>query len=163
MGNNLGYNGIGFLAPKASNPSPSLKPTEQTMRTKWFLGGRFGFFFFVCSGPGGWGVSRTGGAEGPGGCLRRIGESWGGGGVNFFFFGPKCPPRFKHIAIYIFQEHLLFSVKSTRERWEGDGRDDTLRQFMTFRPRFGFHRLLIYLRVPNGVFQTVLFRGKRVP
>ena len=33
------------------------------------------------------GVSRTGGAEGPGGCLRRIGEFWGGGGEIFFFRG----------------------------------------------------------------------------
>ena len=33
------------------------------------------------------GVSRTGGVEGPGGCLRRIGE-FGGGGVNIFL-GPE--------------------------------------------------------------------------
>ena len=32
-----------------------------------------------------------GGAEGPGGCLRRIGE-FGGGGVNIFCSAPKCPP-----------------------------------------------------------------------
>ena len=32
------------------------------------------------------------GAEGPGGCLRRIGEL-GGGGLNIFFSGPECPPR----------------------------------------------------------------------
>ena len=61
------------------------------------------FFFFFCSGRGkgeseapgegggdqffienprrGGGFSRTGGAEGPGGCLRRIG-GFGGGGVE---------------------------------------------------------------------------------
>ena len=38
------------------------------------------------------GVSRTGRAEGPGGCLRRIGEL-GGGGAQYFFSGPKYPPR----------------------------------------------------------------------
>ena len=67
------------------------------------------FFIFFCSGrgkgeseaPGGGGsVSLEnprrggspggGGAEGPGGCLQRIGE-WGGG--EFFFSGPKCLPR----------------------------------------------------------------------
>ena len=61
-------------------------------------------FYFFCSGGGGkgssrrrdmgkgvdfllkipGGVSRKGRAEGPGGCLRRIGE-FGGGGANFFF------------------------------------------------------------------------------
>ena len=45
-------------------------------------------FFFLMRSPGG-GASRTGGAEGPGGCLQRI---WGGG-VFFYFSGPKCPPR----------------------------------------------------------------------
>ena len=38
------------------------------------------------------GASRTGGAEGPGGCLQRIGEFGGGGGAKYFFGGPKCPP-----------------------------------------------------------------------
>ena len=33
-----------------------------------------------------------GGAEGPGGCLRRIGDFLGGGGGKYFFSGPKCPP-----------------------------------------------------------------------
>ena len=33
------------------------------------------------------GISRTGGAEGPGGCLQRIGEFLGGGGLNIFFRG----------------------------------------------------------------------------
>ena len=33
---------------------------------------------FLLKIPGGGGVSRRGGAEGPGGCLQRIGE-WGGG------------------------------------------------------------------------------------
>ena len=32
-------------------------------------------------------------AEGPGGCLRRTGEFFFGGGVNIYFRGPKCPPR----------------------------------------------------------------------
>ena len=63
------------------------------------------FFFFFCSGrgkgeseaPGGVGDrffienprrgGRPGGAEGPEGCLRRIGEFWGGGGLNIFFQG----------------------------------------------------------------------------
>ena len=70
------------------------------------LGGRFDIFYFFCSGrgkgeseaPGGGevrfllkipgGLSPEGrGAEGPGGCLRRIGDLGGGGGVNFFFSG----------------------------------------------------------------------------
>ena len=35
-----------------------------------------------------------GGAEGPGGCLRRSGDFlWGGGGAKYFFSGPKCPLR----------------------------------------------------------------------
>ena len=40
------------------------------------------------------GRGSPGGAEGPGGCLRRIGDLGGGGGGQFFFFfsGPKCPP-----------------------------------------------------------------------
>ena len=37
------------------------------------------------------GGGSPGGAEGPGGGLRRIGDL--GGGVNIFFSGPKCPPR----------------------------------------------------------------------
>ena len=61
----------------------------------------FIFILFFCSGrgkgeseaPGGGGVSRTGGAKGPGGFLRRIGDLGGGGGLNIFFSGPKCPPR----------------------------------------------------------------------
>ena len=67
------------------------------------------FFIFFCSGRGkgeseapgegggrflvkipGGGVSRTGGAEGPGGRPQRIGEFWRGG-VKYFFSGPKCP------------------------------------------------------------------------
>ena len=68
------------------------------------------FYFFFCSGRGKgesrrWravgdrffiekprrGALRTGGAEGPGGCLQRIGEL-GEGGLNIFFSEPKCPP-----------------------------------------------------------------------
>ena len=30
---------------------------------------------------------RRRGGEGPGGCLRRTGEFWGGGGLNIFFRG----------------------------------------------------------------------------
>ena len=44
-----------------------------------------GLCFFLKT-PGGEGFSRTGGAEGSGGSLRRIGEFFfGGGGVNMFF------------------------------------------------------------------------------
>ena len=65
------------------------------------------FYFFLLGGGGGKGESeapgkdrfsienprrgrggRLGGAEWPGGCLRRIGEILGEGGVNFFS-GPK--------------------------------------------------------------------------
>ena len=56
--------------------------------------GGFDFFFKIPRG----GFLRGGGAEGPGGCLQRIGE-WGGGGLNFFFRGRNahqetaiCPP-----------------------------------------------------------------------
>ena len=38
---------------------------------------------------GGGGSPGGGGAEGPGGCLRRIGEFGGGGGLNIFFMGPN--------------------------------------------------------------------------
>ena len=38
------------------------------------------------------GSPEGGGAEGPGGCLRRIGDL-GGGGAKYFFSGPKSPPR----------------------------------------------------------------------
>ena len=34
-----------------------------------------------------------GGAEGPGGCLRRIEEFVGGGGANFFFFRAKMSTK----------------------------------------------------------------------
>ena len=72
-----------------------------------YLGGRFDIFFFSRSGRGkgesearGGGVGdwffiespRGGGfeeGEGPGACLRRIGDfqGWGGGGLNIFFRG----------------------------------------------------------------------------
>ena len=85
-----------FFTEKCFVASPSQKSAWWTFRIF--------FFFFFCLGrgtreseaPGGgesvfyWkfqegGVSRTGGAEGPGGCLQRIGGSWGG--VNIFFRG----------------------------------------------------------------------------
>ena len=53
-------------------------------------GGGGGQFFIESTRRGG--VSRTGGAEGPGGCLRQ--EFLGGGGLNIFFSGAKCPPSF---------------------------------------------------------------------
>ena len=81
-------------------------------RGKWHkpeLGGHFGYFLFFSGRgrgkgeseapgggrgsifklkfPEGGGVSRTGGAEGPGGCLWRIGEFGEGGGLNIFFRG----------------------------------------------------------------------------
>ena len=48
-------------------------------------GGGGGGVDFLLKIPGG-GVSRRGGAEGPGGCLQRIWEL-GGGGLNIFFRG----------------------------------------------------------------------------
>ena len=86
------------------------------VRVERELGRRFGYFlFFFCSGRGkgeseaaGWGRFFTedprggggcslGGAGGPGGCLRRIGDLGGGvfawGGAKYFFSGSKCPPR----------------------------------------------------------------------
>ena len=47
-------------------------------------GGGFGFLLKI---PGGRGFPGGGGGEGPGGCVRRIGEFFcGGGGLNIFFF-----------------------------------------------------------------------------
>ena len=54
---------------------------------------------FLLKIPGG-GGGRPGGAEGPGGCLRRIGEFLGGGGGKYFFSGPKCPPRIGGVLQY---------------------------------------------------------------
>ena len=91
---------------------PSKLPQNELLRFRTELGGRFGYFYFSAWGRGrgsprrregvggigfllkipGGGVSSTGGAEGPGGCLRRIGEFLGGG-AKYFFSGPKCPPR----------------------------------------------------------------------
>ena len=85
-------------SPELSAASPSSAMTWWTFR-----------YFFFCSGrgkgeseaPGGGGCrfllkpggfSRRGGAEGPGGCLQRIGE-FGGGWGKMFFSRPKCPPR----------------------------------------------------------------------
>ena len=56
-----------------------------------------GVGFFLLKIPEGGGVSRRGGDEGPGECRQRIGDL-GGGGLNIFFSGPKCPPR-KYRAI----------------------------------------------------------------
>ena len=46
-------------------------------------------FFFVENPRREGGGFEDGRGRGPGRCLRRI---WGGGGLNFFFSGPKCPP-----------------------------------------------------------------------
>ena len=51
-------------------------------------GGRVRFFLFF-ENPRRGGVPGGGGAKGPGGCLRRIGEFGG----KIFFWGPKRPPR----------------------------------------------------------------------
>ena len=54
--------------------------------------------FFFCSGRGNWGKSQEGGgeggAEGPGGCLRRIGEFLGGKGAKYFCFRAETPTKF---------------------------------------------------------------------
>ena len=42
---------------------------------------------FFIERPRGGGVSRTGGAEGPGGCPQRIGEFWAGGEAQYVFGG----------------------------------------------------------------------------
>ena len=52
-------------------------------------GGRFDFSLKI---PGG-GSPGGRGAEGSGGCLRRIGDSWGGW-AKYLFSGPKCPPSY---------------------------------------------------------------------
>ena len=57
-------------------------------------GGVGDWFFLKIPGGGG----GPGGAEGPGGCLRRIRNFFGVGGLNFFFSGPKCPPRNQQCA-----------------------------------------------------------------
>ena len=76
------------------------------------LGGRFDIFYFFLLGEGEGGVrgARRGAGsvfienptrgwggfqeeEGPGGCLRRIGDFFWGGGAKYFFSGPKRPPR----------------------------------------------------------------------
>ena len=54
------------------------------------LGGGIDFLLRIPGGRGGAG-SRSG-AEGPGGCLWRTGDFWGGG-AKYFFSGPKRPPR----------------------------------------------------------------------
>ena len=77
------------------------------------LGGRFGYFlFFLLLGEGEGGVRgigggtvfccnsqeggvRPGGAEGLGGCLRRIGEIFGGGEAKYFFFGAEMSTKIK--------------------------------------------------------------------
>ena len=47
--------------------------------------------WFLLKSPGGGGVSRTGEAEGPVGCLQRIGEFWGGG--EYFFWGAEMSTK----------------------------------------------------------------------
>ena len=59
--------------------------------------GRGGGDFFIENPREGGGLQERDGAEGPKGCLRRIGD-WGGGGLNIFF-GPKCPPSLPGVAI----------------------------------------------------------------
>ena len=60
-----------------------------------------GRFLLKIAGRGG-GFPGGGGAERLGGCLQRIREWRGGGGLNFFFFsGPKRPPR---ISLQVGQE-----------------------------------------------------------
>ena len=91
--------------------------------SKEFLGGRFGYFLFFLLGegeggvrgarrgvggigsllkiPGGGGVFQE--QEGPGGCLRRIGDFWGGG-ANIFFFGAET-----FIKVWVTAQRRLFS------------------------------------------------------
>ena len=52
------------------------------------------YFFLLGEGEGGRGAGRTEGAEGPGGCLRRIGKL-GGGGQNIFF-GAEMSTKITH-------------------------------------------------------------------
>ena len=87
-------------------------PALPTQYETWWTFQIFFIFFFFCSGRGrgsprrqegaiglilkipggGGGFPRGGGAEGPGGCLRRIGEFWGEGAAKDFFSGSKGPP-----------------------------------------------------------------------
>ena len=87
------------------------------------LGGRFDIFYFFLLGeaeggvrgagsgggidfllkiPGG-GVSRRGGAEGPGGWLQRI---WELGGAKYFFRGRNIH-QVKHLALYNYKQRTL--------------------------------------------------------
>ena len=79
------------------------------------LGGRFGYFYFFCSGEGkgvrgprkgvggvGYLLKMPGGRSprreeegGPKGREGVCGELGGGGGAKYFFSGPKCPPSLK--------------------------------------------------------------------
>ena len=96
------------------------------------LGGRFGYFIFFSARGGGRGSlrrlegrgdrfvienpSRGGGAEGPGGCLRQIGEFWGVnvGGAKYFFRGRNIPkgPNLEKFQdrLKIFQSRLKISI-----------------------------------------------------
>ena len=60
----------------------------------------------------GWGGFQE--KEGPRGCLRRIGDFFGGGGLNFFFSGPKRPPSLLHFSKC--SRPFIQSVKSTLSR-----------------------------------------------
>ena len=67
------------------------------------FGGRFDIFIFFCSGRG------KEGAEGPGGCLRRIGEF--GGGVYTREMGTICPfGVFSHVLQYLLLQNWPFSL-----------------------------------------------------
>ena len=67
----------------------SARGGEEGVRGRGEAGG-VGFSLKI---PRGGGVASPGGggAEGAGGCLRRIGDFWGGG-AKYFFSGPKGPP-----------------------------------------------------------------------
>ena len=99
----LGWEPVGCVQPKYSQMCMFLF----LIWLNPILGRRFGYFYFFLLGEGEGGVrgarrgggcrlliedrrrgvSRRGGAEGPGGRLRRIGELRRGGGLNIFFRG----------------------------------------------------------------------------
>ena len=66
------------------------------------------------------GSPRRGGDEGPGECRRRIGDFLGGGGLNIFVSGPKCPPS-KGRDYSVRQERkamcFLTGDKLTMKKW----------------------------------------------
>ena len=83
------------IPPKVDVISP--KVTSWTFRIFFLflvrgVGRGGGRFLLEIPGEGG-GVLQEGEGLGPGGYLQRIGEFGGAGGLNFFFSGPKRPPR----------------------------------------------------------------------